>query len=131
MVFEPNVSTTREFASKRRLPILVDTSASMSVKDQRKRPADIAEAAAALGFMSMKTTTDTDQRVSELDGKQRRQIANTSRLELAKALLTKSARPVLGPLEDDLDVNYYAFGDSVKVLTHGEADQQRDQRDER
>jgi hypothetical protein len=123
-LFEPTVTITQTHTAKRRLPILIDVSQSMSVRDQRKRSEDIVEAAAALGFLSVSTTGDPSVATTgdiarasmALDTKQRQAIASASRLDLAKSLLSQSSRAMLESLGDDLDVSYYAFGKTLRLL---------------
>ena len=60
-LFEPTAEVTETHTAKRRLAVLVDVSKSMSIKDQRKRPEDIVEAAAALGHLSSSETSEADK----------------------------------------------------------------------
>ena len=119
IVLEPTVAVTRTDTVKRRLPVLIDVSGSMSVTDQRKRSEDIVEAASALGMLPSSETTDVNQAAMALDAKQRQTIAAASRLDLARSLLSQSARPALESIEDDLDVSYYAFGETPRKLGEG------------
>ena len=116
---EPTAVRTKTEQLRRRLPVLIDVSESMSIKDQRKRPADVLEAAVALGFLPPSATGDVNRASSALDSKQREAIAAASRVELAASVLSQSARPVFDALSEDLDVGYYVFGTSVRLL--GEA----------
>jgi hypothetical protein len=116
VVLEPTVDVTQTHTVKRRLAVLIDVSESMSVSDQRKRPEDIIEAAAALGMLPLSEATDANRAAMALDTKQRQTIAAASRLDLAKSLLSQSARPVLESLGDNLDVSYYAFGKTLRKL---------------
>ena len=119
VVLEPTVAVTRTDTVKRRLPVLIDVSGSMSVMDQRKRSEDIVEAAAALGMLPLSETTDANRAAMALDAKQRQTIAAASRLDLARSLLSQSARPAFESLGDDLDVSYYAFGKTLHKLGEG------------
>lgn len=119
VVLEPTVAVTRTDTVKRRLAVLIDVSGSMSVTDQRKRPEDIVEAAAALGMLPLSESTDANRAAMALDTKQRQTIAAVSRLDLAKSLLSQSARPAFESLGDDLDVSYYAFGKTLHKLGEG------------
>ena len=47
ILFEPTAVIRKTYTQQRGLPVLVDVSASMSVKDQRKRSEDLVEAAPA------------------------------------------------------------------------------------
>jgi uncharacterized membrane protein len=120
-VFEPTATVVQTHSEKRRLPILVDVSQSMSVKDQRKRSEDIGEAAVALGILPLSSTSeDVKRSAMALDGKQRVAVDSASRLDLATSLLSKSAREMLEALDADLDVSYYAFGENLQRLGKSE-----------
>ena len=120
VLFEPTATVKQTHTEKRRLPILVDVSQSMSVKDQRKRSEDIGEAAVALGILPLTSTPeDVKSSAVSLDGKQREAIASASRLDLATSLLSKSAGEMLGSLGEDLDLSYHAFGETLQQLGDG------------
>jgi hypothetical protein len=116
-LFEPMGAIQRTRQVKRRLAVLVDVSESMSIKDQRKRPADVIEAAVALGMLLPAEIGDMQQASMALGSKQREAIATASRVQLVGALLSKSARPVLDELGEDLDVGYYvSIADSLEAV---------------
>ena len=71
-LFEPAAVVTETHTAKRRLAVLVDVSKSMSIKDQRKRPEDVVEAATSLGFLPLSQTMNADKALMELDGNQQR-----------------------------------------------------------
>jgi uncharacterized membrane protein len=120
-LFEPAAVVTETHTAKRRLAVLVDVSKSMSIKDQRKRPEDVVEAATSLGFLPLSQTMDADKALMELDGNQRQLVASASRLDLAKSLLSKSAGTMLDTLGEDLDVSYYAFGESLRMISDNQS----------
>ncbi len=123
VLFEPTATVKQTHTEKRRLPILVDVSQSMSVKDQRKRSEDIGEAAVALGILPLSSTPEDVKRSAVLlDGKQREAIASASRLDLATSLLSKSAGEMLESIGKDLDVSYHAFGETMHRLGDGDTD---------
>ena len=123
VLFEPTATFKQTHTEKRRLPVLVDVSQSMSVKDQRKRSEDIGEAAVALGILPPSSTPEDVKRSAvSLDGKQREAIAAASRLDLATGLLSKSAGEMLGSIGEDLDVSYHAFGETMHRLGDGKKD---------
>ena len=101
----------------RSLPVLVDVSESMSVKDQRKRSGDLVDAAAALGMVSLEEETEADRAVLKLDAKQRQEIALASRLDLAGATITQSGRPVFETLGESLEISYHAFGQMPRLIS--------------
>jgi len=119
-LYEPTLTISGTRTTRKRLSVMIDVSQSMSIKDQRKRDSDIIEAATALGYVPFSAEVNARDAVRELDGKQRRTIAKASRLDLAKNVLTASAKTTLKDLGYDLDINYYAFGTSLKMLKHGQ-----------
>ena len=118
-LLEPTAVVTESHTLTRCLPVLLDVSESMSMKDQRKRPEDLASAAAALGIVSLEDDTEADRTVMQLNTKQRQEIASSSRLDLGKAVLTQSGRQVLESLGNSLDVSYHAFGQSARLISDG------------
>jgi hypothetical protein len=120
-LFEPTATVTQTHTEKRRLSVLIDVSESMSIKDQRKRSEDIGEAAAALGILPLSATPEEIGRSAmSLAGKHRDAIAAASRLDLVTNLLAQSARPIFESIGEDLDVSYYAFGESLHRLGDSE-----------
>jgi len=118
-VCEPTAAVRRTRTAKRRLLVLVDASESMSVTDQRIRSEDVVEAAAALDILPVSEADDVNRAFNALDAKQHRAIAAASRLDLARALVSRSARAMFESIGDDLDVSYYAFGKKLHMLGDG------------
>jgi len=117
VLFEPMAVIRESYTQQRGLPVLVDVSESMSIKDPRKRPEDLAEAAAALNLL-----ISEDQAVAlNLDANQRLAIASASRLDLVTSLLSQSARPVFESLGEGLDVSYHAFGRKTRLISDDSA----------
>ena len=115
-LFEPTAVVRESRSQARTLPVLIDVSESMSMKDPRKNPEDVAEAAAALGMPSEKETDPA--RVSMmLDPKQRQAILSASRLDLARGILTTAANPVFKKLGASLDISFHSFGGSPHLIT--------------
>jgi hypothetical protein len=120
LLFEPTATVTQTHTEKRRLPVLIDVSESMSVKDQRKRSEDLGDAAAALGILPLSSTPEEANRTAmALSDKQRGAVAGASRLDLATNLLSNSAKPMLQSLGGDLDISYHAFGANLRQLGDG------------
>ena len=116
-LMEPTAVRTEEHTRERSLPVLLDVSESMSMKDQRKLPEEIVEAAAALGMAPLDEEINADQAVMELDAGQRQKITASSRLDLAKAVLVDSARPIFESLGEDLDLSYHSFGQAPRLIS--------------
>jgi heme/copper-type cytochrome/quinol oxidase subunit 2 len=79
-LLEPNVTETKTIERKQHLPVLLDVSKSMSLKDQRKQPQDIVDAATALGLVPFDAAADANATSMQLDTRQRALIASASRL---------------------------------------------------
>ncbi|MFN3165483.1 MAG: hypothetical protein ACE37H_00300 [Phycisphaeraceae bacterium] len=116
MLFEPTAVVRETTTHQRTLPVLVDVSASMAIKDPRKVPGDLAEAAVALDLVSNTSRSQEQDVVLNLDANQRQQIADASRLDLATSLLRKPARPVFESIGDRLDVSYHAFAGGTRMI---------------
>ena len=115
-LLEPMAVVRKTNTQQRGLPVLVDISESMAMKDQRKSDEDLVEAAAALDLLT-NTESDAAQAALGLGVKQRQAIATSSRLDLATNLLSRSARPTLALLNEHVDVSYHTFGKTSRMLT--------------
>jgi hypothetical protein len=115
-LFEPTAVIRETHTQQRGLPVLIDISESMSIKDQRKRPEDLIEAAVALNLLSPSEEGKADQAALKLNTKQRMAIGSASRLELASSLLSNSARPTLESVADSVEVSYHAFGKKTRLI---------------
>ncbi len=115
-LLEPTATVKEPHTLRRRLAVLIDISESMSIRDQRKRPEDIVEAATALGSLPFSETSNANSASMALDAKQRQAIASSSRLDLAKSLLSQSARGMLDSIGEDVDISYYAFGKTLHMV---------------
>ena len=94
---------------KKTMLILVDTSRSMSLQDQRSSPQDLARAARVLGLLPVSDT------LREADiSKVRQKIAEVSRFDLAQAALSESNIRWLEPLRESYDVRLFGFDRNVR-----------------
>ena len=118
-LLEPTAVVTETHTRVRSLPVLLDVSESMSMKDQRKRSEDLVEAATALGMVSLEEKAEADNAVMALDAKQRLAISSASRLDLGTAVLSQSGRPIFESLGESLDLSYHAFGKSPRLISDG------------
>ena len=114
---EPMAVITESHTEVRDLPILVDVSESMSMKDQRKRPDDLLDAAVALGMVSYDEDTIADQAVTQLNTDQRQIIDTSSRLDLATAVINESGRSTLDSFGESMNVGFYSFGQSPRLIS--------------
>ena len=116
-LLEPTAVKTETKTHVRSFPVLLDISESMSMKDQRKRPGDIVEAAAALGMVELDDEREVNRMVMDLDSNQRQSIATSSRLDLGEAALTKSGKPIFDSLGQSLDLSYHVFGQTPRLIS--------------
>ncbi len=119
LLFEPTAVVKETQSSKRRLAVLVDVSKSMSIRDQRKKPEDQSESARALGMLPLAGESDGGLSGMALNTNQLQLVSSSSRLDLSKSLLSTAAHDMLTELSGDLDISYYAFGDSLRMLSDG------------
>ena len=118
-LFEPMAVFRETHTQQRMLPVLIDVSQSMSIKDPRKLPEELTDAAVALNLLSPAADTGAADAMLNLDTKQRQAIAFSTRLDLALSLVTKSARPVLESIGQGVDVSYHAFGSKTRLISGG------------
>ena len=116
IIFEPTGVIQESHSQARTLPVLVDVSESMSIKDPRKKEEDIFNAAVALGMLD-----EDDRTTASLNADQRQSVLGSSRLDLARGILTTSANPVLEELGSTLDISFHQFGSSKKVIDEASA----------
>lgn len=112
-LFEPMAVVKESRTTQRSLPVLVDVSESMSIKDPRKRNEDLAEAAEALDLLDAGTLNTG----LNLDNKQRQAIAAATRLDLATSLLSQRARPAMASVGQSIDISYHSFGNSSRMIS--------------
>jgi hypothetical protein len=115
-LFEPTGVVSETHTQARTLPVLIDVSESMSMKDQRKSAEDIADAADALGMLEDEKP-EPAQVAMLLDAGQRQAILSATRLDLARGILTGPARPVFEGLGESLDISYHGFGGAPQVIS--------------
>ena len=118
-LLEPTAVVKESLVQARSLPVLLDVSESMSIKDQRKRPEDIVSAATALGMFSTEENAAAHRMVMQRNTKQRQTITSSSRLDLGKAALTDSGRSAFDSLGESLEISFHAFGSSTRMISNG------------
>lgn len=114
-LFEPTGVFNESHSQARTLPVLIDVSESMSMKDPRKNAVDVADAAAALGMLDDEQL-EPDRVAMLLTPDQRQKILSASRLDLARGIAAEGARPVMEELGESLDISYHSFGGSPEVI---------------
>ena len=118
-LLEPTAVVTETHTRIRSLPVLLDVSESMSMKDQRKRSEDLLEAASALGMVPLSQEAEADRAIMGLNVKQRQAIALASRLDLGTAVLRESGQPIFEALGENLDLSYHVFGKTPRLISDG------------
>ena len=116
-LLEPTALVSESHTRVRSLPVMLDVSESMSMKDQRKRPEDLVDAATALGMIPLGKEVEVDRAVMGLDTKQRQVISSSSRLDFGAAILTESGRATFESLSESLDLSYHSFGQSQSLIS--------------
>lgn len=116
-LLEPTAVINESKTALRSLPVLIDHSASMSMTDQRKDAKELADAAVALGLITVEEAEEAENAILTLGPEQRQKIAGSSRFDLATSLLTGPLQPIFGPLEDSLALSYHTFGESPRLIT--------------
>jgi uncharacterized membrane protein len=115
-LFEPTRVVSESHTQPRSLPVLIDISESMSMKDQRKSSSDVVDAADALGMLT-EEGLDADDVEMMLDADQRQTILTSSRLDLARGILAHAAADAFEGLGEDVDISYHSFGASPQVIS--------------
>jgi hypothetical protein len=115
-LFEPTGVFTESHTQQRSLPVLIDVSESMSLNDPRKNAQDIADAAIALGMVNG-DETEADRIAMSLDANQRQTVLSSSRIDLARGILSQRAAPIFNELGKDLDISYHSFGRSTRLIS--------------
>jgi len=114
MLMRPVLLLTVEGTIRRSLLVLIDSSASMQIKDLRQDPADLARAGIAKGLLDPRA------------GAKQKMPANTSfnqlpRSEILKSMLTNGRLDLLANLGKTYDIVPYTFGQTLQALSGGEA----------
>ena len=111
MLFEPVFGVEMEVKLRRLVIMLVDTSESMQVRDQREREADLREAAMATGRIAY------DDAAPGLSVQTRQDVGAIARVDLAKAVLTNADLGLLRSLDRDHKVQMFTFDDTLEAVS--------------
>jgi hypothetical protein len=114
-LFEPTGVFVETRSQMKSLPVMIDVSESMSISDPRKSSEELATAAKALGLVD--SSVNNDEAALLLDPAKRQQALSSTRLDLARGLLTNSAVPVMSELDKKLDISYHSFGESSRIIS--------------
>jgi len=112
MLMRPVLLLTVEGTIRRSLLLLIDSSASMQIKDLRQDPADLARAGIAKGLLDPKS--GLNQPLASTTG-----LTNLSRVEMLKSILTNDRLGLLSTLSESYDVIPYTFGQTLQAVSGG------------
>jgi hypothetical protein len=115
MLMRPVLLLTVEGTIRRSLLVLIDSSASMQIKDLRQDPDDLKRAAIAKGLLDprggLKQGLPPDTSA----------ISNLPRSDVLKAMLTNDKLKLLDKLGETYDVIPYTFGQTLQALSNSSA----------
>ncbi len=101
------IRTTDTF--KRTMLVLLDTSRSMAIEDQRTTPEQVAEAASALGKIQPGESLDPTRADT-----MRAEIGTPSRIDLARAALQDDTIGLHGKLAEKYQVRFFTFDETLQ-----------------
>jgi hypothetical protein len=107
-LFEPRLGLESLVDARRTVLVLLDTSESMTVQDDRQSETALRDAAAALGTVPLEGPSAALPEAARLEA------AKARRIDLAKGLLTRREQNVFQDLADDYTVRYYGFGERLE-----------------
>jgi hypothetical protein len=112
MLMRPVLLLTVEGTIRRSLLVLIDSSASMQIKDLRQDPDDVKRADIARGSLDPKggLTQSLPPEAGE--------SMSLSRAEIAKAMLTNSRLQLLDKLSQSYDVVPFTFGQTLQAVSN-------------
>ncbi len=111
LVLRPVLSFTVEGSVRRVLVMLLDTSASMQIKDPRLLPEDQKRAAIAKGLID-----PTKGLAQSLDRSQVKEVEQAARVDLLKETLTNERLNLLPRLDREFDLDSFSFSQGVSPL---------------
>ena len=115
MLFEPVLGLEMRVELRRSLLVLMDCSESMEIHDRRSTRKQLEDAALALGKVPFEAPSQT------LSAKDRAEVANASRMDLAKGILDHPTLETLRDLGLTHKVRYFCFGERLEP-TSGEGE---------
>jgi len=115
LLMRPVLLLTVEGTIRRSLLLLIDSSASMQIKDLRQDDADLKRGAIARGLLDPKGGLN---QVLPGDASSYNQLA---RLDVLKSMLTNDKLKLLEKLSQTYDVVPYTFGQTLQALSSGDA----------
>jgi len=126
MLLQPTATVENEREVTGRLPVLVDVSDSMKVRDTRRKTKDLVEAAAALNRipwpdMEDGETLDLADYTTYLSSEEKREeVSRTARHELVNGVFHHPEINVFERLARNHQLQYYMFADGLRALQPGD-----------
>ena len=112
LLFEPVLGLETVIRLPRTILVLLDTSESMGIKDARKTPEELRDAALALGKLAR------DQIGQPLPETVKAEVTSAARLDMAKGILGRAEGNVFQQIaQDDCKVRYFGFGERLEPAT--------------
>src|SRR5260221_12350544 len=111
LLMRPILSFTVEGSVRRLLVLLVDTSASMQIKDPRLDPDDQKRAALGKGLLD-----PAKGLAQSLEGGQLKEVEQIGRMDLLKSILKNERLNLLPRLEKEFDLDAFTFGQEANPL---------------
>ncbi len=113
MLMRPVLLLTVEGTIRRSLLLLIDSSASMQIKDLRQDPADLKRAAIAKGLI------DSNGGLMQSVPGDTSSFSQMSRSDVVKSMLTNDRLQLLKKLGETYDLVPYTFGQTLQALSSG------------
>jgi hypothetical protein len=114
LLLEPVLAVTRTITIPSSILVLFDTSESMSIRDNPRKPEEMAEAAMALGKQPI--TSGADGNSGDLPADVKAAVAGASRIDLAKGVLRLPAMAPLDRPGENCQVAWYTFGERLEPV---------------
>ena len=115
MILEPVADVELVEPQQRTVLVLLDSSRSMAIKDQRKSPEDVADAAQALGILLPGQKLEA----ARMDSVQK-EVTNLTRFDLARSALTGAESKILKELNANYNVRFFSFDKTLKPEGDGD-----------
>lgn len=111
LILKPTLAVNLESSIRRSLIVLIDSSASMQIRDLRKDDNDLKRAGIAMGLLDSARGLE-----SSVDPKIARTLESLSRVEIVRSVLTNENINLLKRLERDFDLDFMVFGRNARTI---------------
>jgi uncharacterized membrane protein len=113
VILEPVADVRLVKPYQRTMLVLLDTSRSMAIEDQRTTAKEVGEAARALGKLPLDSPLDAKASDSDVDAL-RQKVGPVSRLALARGALEHQGIDLFGKLDENYNVRFFSFDEALK-----------------